>query len=72
MDTVERLPGADPSGPSPPFLREAKDADDSEQRRAAGTKASEVFLEKPTRWRDVVETTVYLSTVRALEAHSQH
>jgi len=49
------------------LLRQVTDADDPEQRRDAGAKAADVFLEKPTYWRDVVETGVYLSSVRALE-----
>ncbi len=38
-----------------------------EERLKASQAAAEIFLEQPTRWRDVVETAVHLSTVRECE-----
>jgi hypothetical protein len=49
-------------------LRELVDAEPDERRRASQA-AAEAFLEQPTRWRDVVETAVHLSAVRACELH---
>lgn len=49
-------------------LRSLDDDVDSDKRRAAGEVAATTFLEKPTRWRDVVETAVHLATLRAVEA----
>jgi hypothetical protein len=40
-----------------------------EERLQACEEAAETFLEQPTRWRDVVETAVHLSAVRACELH---
>ena len=49
-------------------LRKLGDAQADERVRACRAVA-EAFLEQPTRWRDVVETAVHLSTVRACELH---
>jgi hypothetical protein len=45
-------------------LRKLVDAQ-GEERLKACQAAAESFLEQPTRWRDVVETAVHLSAVRA-------
>ena len=47
-------------------LRKLVDAS-PEERLQACQAAAETFLEQPTQWRDVVETAVYLSAVRACE-----
>lgn len=53
-------------------LRKLADPDDVEQRRDATSAAAELFLDQPTRWRDVVESAVLLRTVRAIEAVLGH
>lgn len=50
------------------LIRGLADADDADQRRAAGHRAADMFLKEPVRWRDEVVTTIYRSTVRNLEA----
>jgi hypothetical protein len=49
-------------------LRKLVDAQ-GEERLHACQAAAETFLEQPTQWRDVVETAVHLSAVRACELH---
>jgi len=49
-------------------LRKLVDAEPDERLRACQAVA-EAFLEQPTYWRDVVETAVHLSAVRACELH---
>jgi hypothetical protein len=49
-------------------LRKLRDAQGDERVQACQA-AAETFQEQPTRWRDVVETAVHLSAVRACELH---
>lgn len=49
------------------LLRKAVDPDDVEQRQTASVQAVEIFLNRPTYWRDVVAAAILIRTIREIE-----